>query len=318
MNTAGYIDLLTQADITDSARRQSFQEFVSKPFNEDDLFVVVTELRKRMIPISLGDNAIDTCGTGGTGKKTINTSTLAAFIVAACGVPVAKHGGRSASGNCGSANVLETLGIKLSLPGHEEETIYRELGIVFLFAPNHHPTLTHLASLRREHGKPTIFNLAAPLSNPASIRRQIIGTHSLPHAHMIANVIGRLGTHHSTVVSSETGLDEVAIDAATRCIMIQGGDQTQSLFEPQKFGITLVGAEQIQGGTINENARIFMSVLKGEVSPHQTLALTNAAYTMFGTGYSPDFSEGIDRAIEAVRSGRALRKFEEYRKMSQL
>ena len=221
--------LMTQA-VADHDRAAAFRELVARPIDAENLREARHAMRERMTPVALADDAIDTCGTGGSGKKTVNTSTLAAFVTAAAGGKVAKHGNRSAGGNCGAFDLLERLGAKIDLSPDEERRIFDRLGIVFLYAPRHHPAMRLTAPLRKAHGRPTLFNFLGPLLNPAGVRRQLIGVGSQETATVFAECLRLDAAERIVLATGHDGLDEVTVTAPTTIRTVSEGRIVENAF----------------------------------------------------------------------------------------
>lgn len=317
MNHHDLISALISEELDEKEREPLFDELVSQPITAKLLADGVRALREKMVPVSLSEDAIDTCGTGGSGKKTINTSSLTAFLVAACGGKVAKHGNRSASGNCGCFDLLEELGVKIDLTPEQEQKIFEKLGIVFLFAPLHHPALRFVAPLRKKHGMKTVFNLLGPLCNPASVQHQIIGTGSQDDAKLIAESLRQLGMRRSMVVTGHDELDEVSACAPTTIRIVENNEVEESLFVLEDLGLQPVKHEEIEGGSPSKNAQIFLNIAKGEgAEAHRNLVLVNAACALIVAGLTETFKEGYALAKETLSSGKAFTLFEQYRNLS--
>jgi anthranilate phosphoribosyltransferase len=261
-------------------------------------------LRARMVRVSAPDGAIDVCGTGGDGAHTLNISTAVAFVVAGCGVPVAKHGNRAMSSKSGAADVLEALGVKLTGDVPTLERCLREAGLAFLFAQNHHPAMRHVALARRELGKRTIFNLLGPLSNPAGVKRQLIGVFSSDFLEPVADALKELGCEKAWVVHGEGGLDELsaAHQDANNVAILDGGVVTRVA--------ATVKAEvhpDIRGGTAAENADEMRALLGGGGRPgHRGAVILNAAAALVVAGRAKDVPEGWPIAAACLESGGAL------------
>lgn len=250
-----------------------------------DLVEGAKAMREVMVAVELPGDPIDTCGTGGSGKRTINTSTLVAFTLAAMGVPVAKHGNRSASGNCGCFDVLEALGVQIELSPEEEQKVYDELGIVFLFAKVHHPAMRHVVPARKRYGKKTLFNLLGPLCNPAVVKRQMVGTGNGEDAGLIAGALKELGCEAGLVVTGEDGLDEVSVCAGSVGISVPSLETID--IHPVPLGIDLCSHEEIEGGTPEENVQIVQDIASGKgPDAMRNLIVLNTLYalTLVGPG----------------------------------
>jgi anthranilate phosphoribosyltransferase len=248
---------------------------------------------------------VDTCGTGGDGAHTLNISTGAAVLVAACGLPVAKHGNRSASSRCGSADVFEALGIPLDVPVARQGAVLREAGIAFLFAQAHHPALKHAAQSRSELGTRTIFNLLGPIANPARATHQLVGVYADALRPIIAHALGRLGGARAWVVHSEDGLDEVSPCAPTRVSeLTAAGDVREFVVTPEDFGVPRIAREALAGSDAVSNARDLRAILAGEAHPARDAVLLNAAAALaVATGDEPRAC--TDRARAALDAGAA-------------
>jgi anthranilate phosphoribosyltransferase len=264
---------------------------------------------------------VDTCGTGGDGSHTLNISTGAAVVVAACGQPVAKHGNRSASSKCGSADVFEALGIPLDIPTVRQGEILREVGIVFLFAIAHHPALRHASQARSELRTRTIFNALGPLANPARATHQLIGVYADDLRPLIAEALARLGSTRAWVVHSEDGLDEVSPCAPTRVSeLTNDGSATARVRElvvtPEDFGLARLARASIAGGDAENNARALRAILAGEPHPARDAVILNAAAALVvATGDAPRAC--AERARRAIESGAALATLERWKTAAQ-
>jgi anthranilate phosphoribosyltransferase len=252
-----------------------------------------------------GEPLVDTCGTGGDGPSTFNISTIAAFVVAAAGVRVAKHGNRSISSKCGSADVLEELGARIDLSPAEAARAIREVGVAFLFAPAYHASTRHVQPVRRELKMRTVFNLLGPLANPAGATVQVVGTTSEHNAELIAHALCRLGTRRGFVVHGSDGLDEVTTTGETVAFEIDGGHVSRRILTPQDFGLPLARLSDLTGGLAPENAGIALRVLAGEPGPARDIVLANAALALLAVGKAGGLEEGVQVAKEAIDSGQA-------------
>ncbi|MBC7346853.1 MAG: anthranilate phosphoribosyltransferase [Clostridia bacterium] len=254
---------------------------------------------------------VDTCGTGGDGRGTFNISTAAALVVAACGLPVAKHGNRSVSSNCGSADVLEALGVAIDLPPLLVARCVDEVGLGFLFAPTFHRAMSHAAGPRRELGIRTVFNLLGPLCNPAGAPVQLVGVYDERLVETIARVLGRLGTRHAFVVHGCDGLDEVTVTGPTLVAELRDGTVRTYEFDPRAVGIPYAGLADLQGGDAGTNAAIIRRILEGEPGPRRDVVLLNAAFALLAGDKVSDVRHGLTLAAQAVDSGRAHAKLQE-------
>ncbi|MDP1026123.1 anthranilate phosphoribosyltransferase [Sphingomonas sp. KR1UV-12] len=261
-------------------------------------------LRARMLPIVAPANAIDVCGTGGDGHHTLNVSTAVALVVAAAGVPVAKHGNRAASSKAGAADTLEALGLDMMAAGASAEASLAELGICFLFAANHHPAMVRITPIRRRIGRRTIFNLMGPLANPARVRRQLIGIARPDYAGLYAEALEQLGTEAALVVSGEEGLDEISGAGAT-IVRTVGAATLAARIAPEDAGLPRHPVESIRGGDPAYNALALRRLLRGEYGPYRDAVLLNAAAALLLAGRADDLTRGAAIAAEAIDSGAA-------------
>jgi anthranilate phosphoribosyltransferase len=259
--------------------------------------------------INIDDETIvDTCGTGGSQTNTFNISTTVAFVVAGAGLKVAKHGNRSATSQCGSADVLEALGVKLDIGPDMVQRCILEIGIGFLYAPLFHGAMKYAMLPRKEIGIRTIFNILGPLSNPAGATSQVLGVYDPALTDIMARVLKNLGSKRAFVVYGMDTLDEITITGKTKVSELKDGRIRNYYITPQKFGIRRADLDDIKGGDARENSEIVVAVLKGERSPRRDVVLLNAAAGMVSGFKAKDFKEGIKMARESIDSGRALDK----------
>lgn len=264
-------------------------------------------MREFAVRLSAPPGAVDTCGTGGDGAGTLNISTAAAILTASLGVPVAKHGNRSVSSRCGSADVLEAMGWPLTLAPQASERLLHEEGFAFLFAPVFHPAMKAVAPVRRELGLRTVFNLLGPLANPAGVQRQVVGVFSLEAQEVVAQALARLGAEHVWVVHSEDGMDEISPSVPTRVVEVREGAVVQVFrLEPQSLGIAPVGAEALAGGEAAENAQRLLTLLGGEADPAAPAVALASAAALVVAGKVGTVAQGYELASSALREGRAL------------
>jgi anthranilate phosphoribosyltransferase len=271
----------------------------------DEIVGAVRAMRARMRTIGAPENAIDVCGTGGDGLSTLNVSTAVAFVVAACGVPVAKHGNRSMSSQTGAADVLQALGFHVELEPAAAEACLAETGFCFLFAPHYHTAMKHVAPVRRELGFRTIFNLIGPLSNPAGVRRQLMGVFSREWIEPVAAVLRELGTQAAWVVHSADGMDEISIAAPTHVMKLEGDSVAQHQIVPEDAHLSRSPISAIAGGGAEENARAIRDVLGGTPSAFRDIVLLNAGAALVIAGKVNDIRNGARLAAEAIDSGAA-------------
>lgn len=256
------------------------------------------------------DCVLDTCGTGGDQKGTFNISTTAAFVVAACGVTVAKHGNRSVSSRSGSADVLAALGVNIEVPKNKVEECLEKVGIGFLFAPLLHQAMKYAVGPRREIGIRTIFNILGPLTNPAMATHQLIGIYDGELIEPIARVFKNLGTHRAMVVHGEEGLDEISICGPTKVAELRDGQVKSYLFSPEDFGLERRPLEDLRGGSPEECAEILKKVLQGDKGPRRDVVLLNSGAALYICSVADSIALGIQRAQESIDSGKAKEKLD--------
>ncbi len=273
-------------------------------------------MREKATTIKAPEGVLDTCGTGGDMSNTFNISTTTAIVVAAAGVPVAKHGNRSVSSQSGSADVLEALGVKIDLPPDKVEKCLFETGFGFLFAPLFHPAMRYAIGPRREMGIRTIFNILGPITNPAGAKRQILGVFADRLTETLAMVLGNLGAYDAMVVHGEDGLDEITISNGTRVARYREGKVENFYIGPEDFDIKRGKIEDILGGNKDDNAKITLSIFNGEKGPKRDIVLMNSAAALVVAGKTQDLKEAAMIASDAIDSGKALRKLEEIKKVS--
>ncbi len=263
-------------------------------------------LRARLIPITAPIGAIDVCGTGGDGHHTLNVSTAVSLVVAACGVPVAKHGNRAASSKAGAADTLEALGLDMARAGACAEASLNDLGICFLFAANHHPAMARVTPIRRQIGRRTIFNLMGPLANPARVARQLIGIARPDYATVYAEALEQLGTEAALVVSGEEGLDELS-GAGGSLVATVGAVALPARIVPEDAGLTRHPIEAIRGGDPVHNARALRDLLAGRHGAYREAVLLNAAAALVLADAAPALSDAAALAAEMLDNGAAGR-----------
>ena len=256
------------------------------------------------------ETILDTCGTGGSGTKSFNISTTVAFVVSACGVKVAKHGNRSISSACGSADVLESLGVNLNVTPEQVELCINEVGVGFLFAPALHGAMKHAIGPRREIGIRTIFNILGPLTNPAGADRQVLGVYDEKLVEVLAKVLVKLGCQRGFVVHGKDGMDEITLTGPTRVAEINEGQVTLSTIEPEDFGLRRCLLSDLQGGDAEENASIVREVLAGSEGPKRDVVLLNSAYAMVAAGIAESVDAGLQKARNMIDEGLAKAKLE--------
>ncbi len=257
---------------------------------------------------SVEESLVDTSGTGGDASGTFNISTATAFVTAGAGVYVAKHGNRSISSRCGSADVVEALGINIQLSPERAAECLREVGICFLYAPNLHPAMKQVQGVRRELRMRTMFNLLGPLTNPARANGQVVGVYSLDLVEKLAEALSMLGLHRALVVHGLDGLDEITITGTTRVAEAREGSVRSYEVEPEEFGMTRAKLTDIAGGDATENAAIIRAVLAGEKSPRRDVVLLNAAAALVAAGKADHIAGAVPLAAQSIDSGAAAAK----------
>ncbi|MBO6641467.1 anthranilate phosphoribosyltransferase [Altererythrobacter sp.] len=262
-------------------------------------------LRARLIPIEAPEGAVDCCGTGGDGHHTLNVSTAVSLVVAACGVPVAKHGNRAASSKSGAADTLEALGLDMDAAGRTAEKTLAEIDICFLFAKNHHPAMGRIQPIRQKLGKRTIFNLMGPLSNPAGVKRQLIGIARPAYVPIYAEAKARLGTERTFIVSGDEGLDELSLAGGNELADVTGSEFEMRRVDAEMAGLPHAPVEAIRGGDAAHNAKALKALLEGTPGPYRDAVLLNAAGTLVVAGKTDDWGQGAEMAAEALDSGKA-------------
>jgi len=262
-------------------------------------------MRARLIPVAAPENAIDVCGTGGDGHHTLNVSTAVALVVAACGVPVAKHGNRAASSKAGAADTLEALGLNLDKAHETAEHTLGDLGIGFLFAGKHHPAMGRIMPIRRKLGRRTIFNLMGPLANPAGVKRQLVGIARPAYVPIYAEALARLGTDRSFVVSGDEGLDELSLAGGNEVAEIEGGDVRMKRVQANDAGLIYAPVQALRGGDPAYNAAELYKLLQGEPGPYRDAVLFNSAAALLVAGEVETWVEGVEEAAEAIDKGLA-------------
>lgn len=273
-------------------------------------------MRDKVAAIKAPPGVLDTCGTGGDMSHTFNISTATALVVAAAGVPVAKHGNRSVSSRSGSADVLEALGVKIDLSPEKVERCLEETGFGFLFAPVFHPAMKYAIGPRREIGIRTIFNILGPLTNPAGARRQILGVFADKLTEPLAHVLANLGAEDTMVVHGEDGLDEITISDGTRVSRCRDGKVENSYIAPEDFGVSRADLKSLVGGDKDQNAGILTALLEGEQGPKRDVVLMNAAAALVIAGQSDGLRDAMLIAADSIDSGRAAAKLEEVVRVS--
>ena len=268
---------------------------------------VMRELSTKVATLA-SPHLIDTCGTGGDGIQTFNVSTVSALVAAAAGAKVAKHGGRSVSSSCGSADVLEALGVNVNLTPAQVANAVEEIGIGFMFAPNHHSAMKHAAPVRRELGVRTLFNLLGPLTNPANAKRQIMGVFSPALTVKLAQVLQQLGSEHVLVVCGADGMDEISFTGDSHVAELKNGQVSAYTINPAQFGLPLHSLASIQIDNAEQSKAMILAVLNGELGAARDIVLLNAGAAIYVAGLADSLAAGVNKAAEVIDQGLALAK----------
>ncbi len=274
----------------------------------DEITGFVKAMRDKVTKIKAPEEyLIDTCGTGGDGAGTFNISTISAIVAAGAGCKVAKHGNRSVSSNCGSADLLKQLGVNIENPPEKVEKCIEEAGVGFLFAPLLHPAMKYAIGPRREMAVRTIFNILGPLTNPAGAKRQLLGVYSKELTSTIANVLANLDSKHCMIVHGEDGLDEITTTGKTFVCELRDEKVTEYTISPEDFGLIKRDAEDLKGGTPEINAKIALNLLEGGTGGKREITILNSGAAIYVAGKAESLSDGIEKAKESIDSGEALK-----------
>ena len=276
----------------------------------DEITGAVTTMREKMLRVDAPPNAIDVVGTGGDASGTYNISTLAALIVAGAGVPVAKHGNRALSSKSGAADVLMALGVKIELTPEQVGRCIREAGIGFMFAPAHHPAMKNVAASRVELGTRTIFNLLGPLSNPAGVKRQMVGVFSKQWLQPLAEALNNLGSEAAWVVHGSDGLDEITVCGKTSVAALEKGKVRTFEIAPEDVGLQRGKPDDLRGGDAKSNATALLGVLGGAKGPHRDVAVMNAGAALIVAGMAANLKDGVALAQQSIDSGAAKQRLD--------
>ena len=276
----------------------------------DEIAAAAMVMRELSTKVAIQDteHLIDTCGTGGDGIQTFNVSTVCAFVAAAAGAKVAKHGGRSVSSTCGSADVLEALGVNVNQSPEQVAASVNEIGIGFMFAPNHHSAMKHAAPVRRELGIRTLFNLLGPMTNPATARRQVMGVFDQALTGKLAKVLQKLGSEHVLVVHGADGMDEISFTGDTFVAELKNGQVREYVLNPAQFGLSTHQLKEIQIKDAAESKAMILDVLNGKKGAARDIVLMNAGAAIYVSGQAASLQAGIDKAAAVIDSGAALEK----------
>lgn len=283
-----------------------------KGLTADDIYDAANIMRQFSKKVSIQDKTylVDTCGTGGDGSQTFNVSTLSAIVAASAGVRVAKHGGRSVSSKCGSADVLEALGVNVNLTPERVAALVDEIGIAFMFAPHFHPAMRYAAPVRKKLGVRTIFNVLGPLANPASASRQVLGVYAARLTNTMAEVLSKLGSEHVMVVHGEDGMDEISISSPTIVTELKNKKLISYTITPADFGFDIADLKHIQVEDVDASKAMMLDVLNGSPGAHRNITLLNSGAAIYVSGLTTTLKEGIEKATSVIDQGLALTKLE--------
>lgn len=273
-------------------------------------------MRREAVKVEISGDVVDTCGTGGDGRATFNISTVAAFVASGAGARVAKHGNRGYTSSCGSADVLEALGVAIELRPDEVAACVEKVGIGFMFAPMYHPAMKHAIGPRKEIGIRTVFNILGPLTNPAGASSQLMGVASAKLAPIMGDVLATLGCRRVLVVHGEDGMDELTLTGDTRVVEIEGSDRRAFSVHPEELGLRRSSLEAMRGGGAAQNAAIAEAVLNGGAGPHRDVVVLNAAAALYAAGTVHDLKEGVRAAKESIDSRAAAARLADLRSLS--
>lgn len=296
--------------------REYLIELYNRGETADEIAAAATAMREHLLPlnvdISLQKNLLDNCGTGGDKSNSFNISTTVSILLSACGCKIAKHGNRSITSNSGSADMLEELGVNLSLTTQKQLEMLKQTGFVFMFAINHHPAMKHIMPIRKSIEHRTIFNILGPLSNPAFVQKQLIGVFDKSYVFKIANALTQLETKRAMVVSSEDGMDEISISDVTHCAFIEKDNIHEFILDPREYGFELHPKIEIEGGSAKENALITEGILNGTIiGAKKDIVLLNTAAALLVDDKVDTIEEGIEMANKNIENGNAIKKLEE-------
>ena len=282
----------------------------AKGESPDEIAAAARIMRRKMKRVeTLAENIVDTCGTGGAPINDINVSTIVALVIAGCGVKVAKHGNVSFTGKCGSADILEALGVNINMTPEKVARLIDEIGIGFIFAKNFHPAMKNVAEVRKELATRTIFNILGPLSNPAGVKMQLLGVYESKLTEVMAEALNKLGSARAYVVHGLEGLDEISIKGETKISELKDGRVATRRVRPEDFGIKEGSLDEIRGRTREYNKEVALKILEGkDRTARRDMVLINTAAALKMAGEAKDFKEGVELAAECIDSGKALEK----------
>ena len=282
----------------------------------DEISAAAQVLRDNLTPVDLDDDVVDTCGTGGDGLKTFNISTCASFVAAGAGVRIAKHGGRSISSSSGSADVLESLGVNVSIDNIKMKQLVDSIGIGFMFAPNFHPAMKHVAPIRKDLGIRTIFNVLGPLANPANAKRQVIGVFNKSLTFIFSEVLKKLESKKVLVVHGHDGMDEISMSGKTFISELDNGSITNYEIRPNDFGLNVEDNKYLFAADVNASKEIILKILNKEDLPAKNIVLLNSAAIIYVAGLAKNLNDAIELAVKSIHDGNALSKLNELVKES--
>ena len=303
---------ILDGDVADKDIAAYLSGMTERSETADEIAGAARALRARLIPIDAPDDAVDCCGTGGDGHHTLNVSTAVSLVVAAAGVPVAKHGNRAASSKSGAADTLEALGLDMEAAGRTAEASLAKLGICFLFAKNHHPAMGRIQPIRQKIGKRTIFNLMGPLSNPAGVKRQLIGIARPAYVPIYARAKAMLGTDRTFIVSGDEGLDELSLAGGNELADVSPLAFAMKRVDASDVGLPHAPVEAIRGGDAEHNAKALRALLDGVAGPYRDAVALNAAATLVVAGKVDDWKDGVKLAEEMLDTGEARQKLSDW------
>jgi anthranilate phosphoribosyltransferase len=304
---AGAMERIMEGDATPAQLGAFLAGMRAKGETVEEITGLVETMRRFALAVDVDGPLVDTCGTGGDRLGSINVSTIASLVVAGAGIKVAKHGNRAASSRCGSADLLEELGVKIDLGPEGVQACVRDAGMGFCFAPVFHPSMRHAGPTRRELGVPTVFNFLGPLTNPARATRQAIGVSDPQMAPKMVEVLRALGSEHVVAFHGSDGLDEITITGPTALWELKEGEISAGEVDPAALGIAAASPDELRGGSVTDNAKVALEVLSGSPGAARDLVLANAAAGLLVGGAAPTLGDAVPIAAETIDSGRARR-----------
>ena len=286
--------------------------------SSEEMTGFATVMRDKGDSVQYQSPLMDTCGTGGSGLETVNTSTMAAFVLSSFGILIAKHGNRASSGKCGSMDVLENLGVNIDISPQDALAALDACGVAFLFAPRYHSAVRHVVPVRKELGFRTVFNFLGPICNPANTQIQLLGVSDEHMAPLMLTTLRDLGSQRVMVVRGDDGLDELSLCASSQIWELRDGQIKTYAFSPQDIGLELVPFEAISGGDATQNTSLFMDILKGQApTPYLNHLALNAGAGLYIAGHADSIKLGVQRALQQIKSGAVFQQFETYRQFTQ-